>query len=106
MRRLVVALVIVSLISSPAVQAAPCCWDKNGNPIRCGAPGAMPVGWSPSPQQRLDRDLANPIDANVNQLLKAVYIIGLFLAMIALMPEFDGTRAEDWDSQDRRDKRR
>lgn len=102
MRRLVVALMAASLIAAPMAQAAPCCWDKAGNPIRCGAPGAMPVGWSPSPQQRLNRDLANPIGANVNQLLKAAYILGLFLAMIALMPEFDGTRAEDWDERDDR----
>lgn len=106
MRRLVIAFTAASLLAASGAQAAPACWDKNGNPIRCGAPGAMPVGWSLSQQQRLDRDLANPIDANVNQLLKAAYILGLFLAMIALMPEFDGTRAEDWDGHDRRNDKR
>ena len=93
MRRLVFAFATVWLFVAPQASAGPACWDRNGDPIRCGAPGAMPVGWSPP----RDQHAAPPQYEN---LLKAACIIGALLCVIALLPEFDGTRNEDWEQKD------
>ena len=99
MRRLAPAAAVLLLIA-PSAHAAPTCVDKNGETIRCGVAAAMPVGWTPSPQQRLNWQIANPPHSDRAPMLKAIWLIGLFLAMIALMPEFDGTRDGDWDKQE------
>ncbi len=107
MRPLVLVLAAaISLFTADAALAGPCCVDKNGDPIKCGVPGAMPVGWSLPPRQLLDREMLHPMDANMNELLKAFCAIGLLLALIALLPEFDGTRAGDWDKQEGDDETR
>ena len=101
MRLSVLALTALALFAAPAAVAAPSCWDRNGVPIRCGAPGAMPVGWSLPPDELRRRDLANPADTQLGNFLKAACVIGVFLCAIALLPEFDGTRNEDWEEKDR-----
>ena len=60
----------------------------------------MPVGWTLSPGQRLARQMAAPADKSANQLLKIFGGLGAFLALIALMPKFDGARDGDWDRQE------
>jgi hypothetical protein len=101
MRSLVLAFAVaLSLFAAPVALAAPNCVDRNGDPIKCGVQGAMPVGWTLSPQQLSDREMSHPMDADMNELLKAICVIGLFLALIALLPEFDGSRGEDWDRQE------
>jgi hypothetical protein len=97
MRLLVLAF--TALLLSPAL-AAPTCQNKDGDAIRCGTPGAMPVGWALPPAQFLERQTLKQKDSDQNGFLKAVCLIGLLLAIIALMPEFDGTRAKDWGSQE------
>jgi hypothetical protein len=57
----------------------------------------MPVGWTvldhPSAATpAADSDLDDPA-----AVLKAICIVGMLLALIALMPEFDGRKDEDWD---------
>ena len=99
MRRSILALAVLPLFASAAL-AAPTCLDKNGDTIRCGTQGAMPVGWTPSPAQLLNRRRSILVDSNTNNLSKAICLIGLLLALIALMPEFDGTQARDWDEQE------
>jgi hypothetical protein len=87
-------LILALLIAAPAAQAAPTCQDRNGDTIKCGAPGAMPVGWTPSPQQLWDRQLSRPPGPRRGDLLSAFCMVGLILALIALLPEFHGWREE------------
>ncbi len=93
-------LVLILLLGAPAAVAAPTCQDRNGEVARCGTPGAMPVGWTPSPQRLLDWQSTRPPGPSTGEVLEIFAVIALFLAMIALMPEFDGTRAADWDRQE------
>jgi hypothetical protein len=90
-------LILALLLAAPAAQAAPTCQDRNGDTIRCGTPGAMPVGWTPSPQQLWDRQLSRPPGPSKGDLLSAFCVVGLFLALIALLPEFHGWREEQDD---------
>lgn len=101
MRSVVAAFFVLALmLSDTAAQAAPTCQDKNGDTIKCGTPGAMPVGWTPSPQHLLDLSYSRPARSDTADGLKAFCLIGLILALIALLPEFDGTKAADWDRQE------
>jgi len=86
------------VLSAPAAIAAPTCQDRNGDTIRCNTPGAMPVGWTPSPEVLLAKKSAAPDDSV--QALEAAVVVALFLAMIALLPEFDGTKSTDWARQE------
>ena len=76
------------------------CLTRNVDTIRCGAPGAMPVGWKPSAQLLWDREVSRPAEQHLQQLMKVLCGLALFFAMIALMPKFDGTKPEDWDRQE------
>ena len=89
------ALFTAVLVSRPAL-AAPTCLTSQGDTIRCGTQGAMPVGWTIPPEQRH----ADPVGDNETALLKVIAGLGLFLAFVALLPQFDGSRAEDWDRQE------
>jgi len=94
--------ILLSLLLTPSVAtAAPTCQDRNGNTMRCGASGAMPVGWSPSPQQIFAHQLSQPPGPGRRDLLEAFLCIGLLFALIALLPEFDGSPAGGgWDRQE------
>ncbi|MEJ0024564.1 MAG: hypothetical protein WDN01_00940 [Rhizomicrobium sp.] len=96
--RLPIFALAAFLLCTPAVQAAPTCHDRVGDTIRCGDPAAMPVGWTPAPEVLLAKKNAAP-DDTANALSAAVFV-ALFLALIALLPEFDGTKATDWDRQE------
>lgn len=99
--RLILAIVTASaVLSAPMASAAPTCQDQNGGTIKCGIPGAMPVGWRLSAQQRLDRQMPAPEYPTTYELLKLISVMGIFFAVMALMPEFDGRRAGDWDRQE------
>ena len=89
-------LAAIMLCTVHAAHAAPTCQDRDGLTIRCGTPGAMPVGWS-LPYE--DRKLRPPIPS-VGELLKLFATLGLLFAMIALLPQFDGTRSGDWDKHE------
>ena len=88
------AAFVLMLIAFPA-HAAPTCQTRNGDTIRCGADGAMPVAWRIPPEQRR----ADPLGGNGAALLKVGLGLGLFLAFIALLPPFDGSKTSDWDGQ-------
>ena len=88
------------LLATPAALAAPTCQDRNGETIRCGTPGAMPVGWTLSPQQRLERQIPKPKYPTTNELLELIGVIGVYFTLLALMPEFDGQRTRDWGEQE------
>src|ERR1700680_1697804 len=92
--------VAAMLISAPAALAAPTCQNRDGETIRCGTPGAMPVGWTLPPEERLNRQAAKPIDSSKYKLLELVCVIGVFFALLALMPDFEGRTSGDWDEQE------
>jgi len=84
------------LLAAPAALAAPTCQDKNGDTTRCGTPGAMPVGWTLPAEQRVTK----PTESSVSKLLELICIMGVFFALLALMPEFEGRGGADWDEQE------
>ena len=100
--RPLIPVVIAStlLLTAPTALASPTCKDADGDTIRCGTPGAMPVGWALSPQQRLDRRLSRPPQPIMGDLFGLICVLGCFFALIALMPEFDGRAGSDWDKQE------
>jgi hypothetical protein len=56
----------------------------------------MPVGWSlPFEERRFQT--AGP---SASEVLSLIATVGLLFALIALMPEFDGTRSDDWGGQE------
>src|SRR5260370_408222 len=94
------AVAATLLIASEAL-AAPTCQDRNGETIRCGTQGAMPVGWSLSPQQRLEQQISKkPKYPSTNELLELIGVMGVYFTLLALMPEFDGQRTRDWGEQE------
>jgi hypothetical protein len=92
--------VAATLFTASTAHAAPTCQDKNGDTIRCGTPGAMPVGWTLSPQERLERQISKPKYPSTNELLELIGVIGVFFTLLALVPEFDGQRTRDWGEQE------
>jgi hypothetical protein len=103
-RALILAVLAATmLLHSHAVLAAPTCQDRNGDTIRCGTQGAMPVGWTLPPEERLEKErLHPPIYPSTNTLLEIACALGVFFALLALMPDFEG----EWDKQEGDDKKR
>ncbi|HEX4199717.1 MAG TPA: hypothetical protein VHZ26_19935 [Caulobacteraceae bacterium] len=97
MRSILLALIAaVTLLAPPAATAAPTCQDHNGDTIRCGTAGAMPVGWTLPAGERLQRHLAEPPGPSFETLLGlGCFLVGFF-ALIALLPDFDGR----WDREE------
>ena len=89
------------IIPAPTAWAAPTCQNREGITTRCGTPGAMPVGWEPSPQELWERELSRPPGPDRESLWTAFSVIGLLFGLIALMPRFDGSRDEDWQTHDK-----
>ena len=82
-----------SLLCAPTALAGPTCQDANGDTIRCGTDGALPVGQAPPPGLRApDRGASHLTPAAIFGL---VCVIGGVFGLIALMPRFGG----DWDKQ-------
>jgi hypothetical protein len=100
MRRLVIAIGILLFAAAAPALAAPTCQDANGTTARCGTPGAMPVGWklTNAEFERRQTALGNVIDPDV--AVAAFILIAALLAIIALLPEFDGRSGDDWDEQE------
>ena len=96
------ALAIALSAAAPAL-AAPTCQDRKGDTIRCGVPGAMPVGWSLPDDQRPLVPLSSPMP--LTTLLGLMCGIGGLFVLIALMPQFDGWREGDWGKQEGDDDR-
>lgn len=99
MRPMILAFTATALLmlSAPAALAGPTCQDQNGDSLRCGGPGAMPVGWTLPADQRPSQR-AVPITPGV--LVSLIGVIGGFFALIALMPQFESSRGGDWDEQE------
>jgi hypothetical protein len=95
-KRLLAAVTAIVLLTAPAAIAAPTCQDRNGDTIRCGTDGAMPVGWTLPAPQRLQVLAARPPVDPVNLVGLGLFLVGFF-ALLALLPDFDG----QWDPQER-----
>ena len=94
-------LALVLLFSTP-VLAAPICFTRAGDAVHCDAKGAMPIGWRLPPDEAARREMNQPHPSS-RDILETIAILVLFFALIALMPEFDGARDQDWDAQEKRD---
>ncbi|MEJ1970668.1 MAG: hypothetical protein WDN03_18880 [Rhizomicrobium sp.] len=91
---------LIVLLSAPAALAAPTCQDRAGGTIRCGAEGAMPAGWSLPDSER-----EAPPPTDTLAMWEAIAMVAMLLALIAIMPEFDGRSDADWDRQEGDDER-
>ena len=91
-----------ALLIAPAALAAPTCQNIHGDTIRCGTPGAMPVGWMLPPEERLARELSRPAEPTLNELLELICVLGVFFSLLALLPEFDGWGAGGRDEEEER----
>lgn len=97
MRGLFAASMLMALMAvAPAARAAPTCQTRAGVTIRCGAEGAMPVGWTLPPEEQVN----GPAIEDAGALFKVILGLGLFFAMIALLPPFDGSQTTDWGRQE------
>ena len=63
----------------------------------------MPVGWTLPLAERLEKERLRPPNySSTDEFLKLLWVMGMFFALLALLPEFEG----DWDRQEGDDKRR
>ena len=100
-RGILAALIALTVAGAGSpVLAAPTCQDGTGATIRCGTPGAMPVGWTLPASDRWDRDLAHPPGPLIEQPVRLFSLIFAILALFALLPDFDGWGDGDWDRQE------
>jgi hypothetical protein len=95
-RRLALIMAVTVTLGGGAASAAPTCFDQTGGVIKCGAPGAMPVGWSPPPEVRAAHIAQDP-GPPLGEILEIFCAVGAIFAIIALLPPFDGTQEGDWD---------
>jgi hypothetical protein len=95
------ALALALLLSTPAL-AAPICLNRAGDAVHCEVKGAMPLGWQLPPDEAARREMNQP-HVPASTILKVAAGLALFFALIALLPEFDGARDQDWDEQEKRD---
>jgi hypothetical protein len=90
---IIIALAAV-LVSPPAI-AAPTCQTANGETIRCGVSGAMPVGWRLSTERYRDQN-----SSELFKWLRAICAVGVLFAVMAAMPDFESTQPGEWDSEE------
>lgn len=96
MRSALLALIAaVTLLAAPAAIAAPTCQDRNGDTIRCGTAGAMPVGWTLPVSEGRRRQPSAPGPSLETLLGLGCFLVGFF-GLIALLPDFDGR----WDHEE------
>jgi hypothetical protein len=103
-RALLLTVTLMFAMPASLAFAAPTCLDSTGITIRCGTPGAMPVGWQPSPQVLWERELSRPPGPATGDILNALCVVVLLFSLIALMPAFDGSQDSDWQSPDGEDR--
>jgi hypothetical protein len=94
MRPLASAFIIAALIlAAPVAHAGPTCQNRDGGTMKCGSPGAMPVGWTLSPPAP-----SKPME--MGEMVSLVCILCALFGLISAMPDFDGTTPGDWDRQE------
>ena len=103
MRALLLTVTLMFAMPASLAWGAPTCQDKSGITTRCGTPGAMPVGWEPSPRELWERELSRVPGPDRGDILMALSVVVLLFSLIALMPAFDGSQDSDWESPDKED---
>ena len=103
--QLVIAILAVFLMVAPAA-AAPICLTREGVTVRCEDARAMPVGWQLPERDRAARDALSAAASDSSNMWRAVVVVALLLALIGLLPEFDGRESADWGRQEEDDERR
>jgi hypothetical protein len=93
---LTLAALATTLAAAPAARAAPTCHDAHGETRRCGTAGAMPVGWTPPERPGIE----SPAGPTPMQVIGLVGAIGGLMALLALMPDFEGGPRDGWDRQE------
>lgn len=101
MKPAALGLVILAMSAAAPAVAAPSCLDRQGDTVRCGTPGAMPVGWRLSPDAARARLAARDDAAPPGRLFGLAAVVGGLLTLLALLPDFQGRwdRQEDEDEQ-------
>ena len=99
-RRLVVITATVFCAAAWPAAAAPTCQDANGSVARCGAANAMPQGWRLSGDEYHRRQAAIGNVFDPREVIGAIALIAGLLAIVALLPNFDGSSDADWDKQE------
>jgi hypothetical protein len=89
-------LFVLAMLAAPAALAAPSCLDRRGDTVRCESAGAMPVGWTPPPEQVRAHLAATGSQLDVRQTLGLICVMGGIFALFALLPDFD----DGWDRQE------
>jgi len=101
MRQWIAILAVLALWAAmPSAQGAPVCQNRSGVWVRCEAKDAMPVGWKLPEAERALHPMAPPTDQR--RAMETILLIVLFLALIAMLPEFDGRADTDWHGNDDR----
>jgi len=100
MRKTILPLLVAALLlGAPAARAAPTCQNRGGDIVRCDAADAMPVGWT-APPEMWDRKFSQREGPRTMEVLEVIAGIALLFALIALLPEFDGTQGADWGGRE------
>jgi hypothetical protein len=98
--RIAILASLLLFLGASAAAAAPICQNRDGDPVHCGTPGAMPLGWKLPPEEFHERQRAKTPPATPDLAVSAFAGIVLLLALIGFLPEFDGTKPADWDRQE------
>lgn len=93
-RLAIITAAVVALLVVPAA-AAPTCQTANGETIKCGIAGAMPVGWRLPAEEYRDQG-----SSEIFKWLQAVCAVGVLFAIMAAMPDFDSTHPSEWDREE------
>lgn len=93
--RLATVIGLAALLSGLPVDAAPTCQTANGETIKCGVAGAMPVGWRFPTEQYRDEG-----SSEIFKWLQAICAVGVLFAIMAAMPDFDSTHPGEWDNEE------
>lgn len=93
--RLAIIMAFAALLFVLPASAAPTCQTANGETIRCGIAGAMPVGWKLPAEQYRDQS-----SSEFFKWLQAICAVGVLFAIMAAMPDFDSTHPGEWDEEE------
>jgi hypothetical protein len=85
---------LTAALAPPTAAAAPTCWSRTGETVRCESPAALPVGapLPPEAEQARQDDLPLP-DPDV--LFAVICVLGSLFGLIFAAPPFDG----DWEER-------
>jgi len=86
------AAALVALSAAPPAAGAPTCWNAAAETVRCGTPGALPVGARLTPAQAALRRSRDAAGGPAPPLIGLMLLLAGLFGLIALLPDFDG-----WD---------